>query len=527
MAPVTYPRRLHDLATESPDTVALTVVTPGGASVAYTRSELDHRAAALARALQARGVGTDTLVVLALPNGVEVVLGAYATWWLGGCIMPLSTTLAPTERDEVLRAAAESGRVIVTIASGTTAIDGALTIDALLAESDPLPGGPLTAPDADIISFPGRALPSGGSTGRPKIIVDTRPLQAEPDVTNPLSELLGRRPGQTTLVVGPVYHALPFGSVFGTLFERGHVVLMTRFEPSAALDAIEQHRVNVLSTVPIHLQRMAGVPGIETRNLGSIESLYHSGAACPDWLKRRWLELVGPEQMYEGFGSTEAVGMLVIRGDEWLAHPGTVGRGVTTEVSVRAPDGQDQPTGEVGEIFMRWRPADGPIGSSLQGATYRYWGTDAPAAPDGFVSVGDLGWLDADGYLFVADRRTDMIITGGVNVYPAEVEAALSEHPDLDDAVVIGLPDDEWGRRVHAVIVPRERTADEQALVDELDGWCRSRLSSAKRPKTYELVTALDRNEAGKVRRSRMAAQRAESVESYYTPDPERRSRVD
>jgi bile acid-coenzyme A ligase len=529
MAPVTYPRRLHDLALEEPDAPAITVVEPGGASMSFTRAELDHRSAALARALADAGVTAYSLVLLAIPNSVEFVECAYASWWLGACVLPLSTKLVAAEQAAILAAASDSGRPIVTVvADGVHVGPADIGVSELLDKARALPADPPTDREHDVVSFPGRALPSGGSTGRPKIIVDTRPLAAEPDAPNPLGDLLGRHPGQTALVVGPAYHALPFGTVFGTLFERGHLVLMTRFDAATALDAIERYRVEVMSTVPIQLQRMARVPGAESRDLSSLVSLYHSGAACPEWLKRRWMDLLGPVHVYEGFGSTEAVGMLVIRGDEWLEHPGSVGRGVTTDVVVRGPDGANLPAGEVGEIFMRWRSASGSVGSSLQGATYRYWGSEVPPAPDRFVSVGDLGWLDDDGYLFVADRRVDMIITGGVNVYPAEVEAAITEHPEVDDVVVVGVPDPEWGRRVHAIIATRRPPPHPQELVTELDRRCRERLSSVKVPKTYELVTALSRNEAGKVRRAELAAERASAPAApIYVPAPERRTHVD
>jgi bile acid-coenzyme A ligase len=523
MAPVTYPRRLHDLALEEPGAPALTVVEPGGASVSVTRAELDHRSLALAGALADAGVTADSLVLLAIPNSVEFVACAYAAWWLGACVLPLSTKLVAAERAGVLAAAADSGRPIVTIVADSGQACGTdIGLSGLLDKALTRPAGAPGDREHDVVPFPGRALPSGGSTGRPKIIVDTRPLAAEPDAANPLASLLGRHPGQTALVVGPAYHALPFGTVFGTLFERGHLVLMTRFDAATALDAVERYAVEVMPTVPIQLQRMARVPGVESRDLSSLVSLYHSGAACPEWLKRRWMDLVGPDHVYEGFGSTEAVGMLVIRGDEWLAHPGSVGRGATTEVVVRGPDGANLRAGEVGEIFMRWRPADGSVGSSLQGATYRYWGSAVPSAPDGFVSVGDLGWLDDDGYLFVADRRVDLIITGGVNVYPAEVEAAITEHPEVDDVVVIGVPDPEWGRRVHAIVATSRPPLDPQAFVTELNRRCRQRLSSVKVPKSYELVTALSRNEAGKVRRAELAAERADelSAASVYVPSP-------
>jgi bile acid-coenzyme A ligase len=523
MTAVTYPRRLHDLAIEEPNARALTVVDPDGETTYFTRAELDQQAAAVARALEVAGVTSESLVILAVPNSVEFVLCAYASWWLGACVFPLSTKLVAAEQREVLDAAAESGRPLFVITAPGVHIGDdpqdstrVLSLEKLIVHSMSMATEPLTAPDDDRVPFPGRALPSGGSTGRSKIIVDTRPLAAEPDVASPLAELLGRQPGQVILVVGPGYHALPFNGIFSGLFERGHVVLMTRFDAQAALDAIEAHRVEVLSTVPIHLWRMAQEPNIDSRDLSSVVHLYHSGASCPEWLKRRWLDLVGPRHLYEGYGSAEAVGMLVIRGDEWLEHPGSVGRAVLTDVTVREPGGGAAQTGEVGEIFMRWRPANGSTGSSLQGATYRYWGTEVSVAPDGYVSVGDLGWLDDDGYLFIADRRLDLIISGGVNVYPAEVETAISGHIDVADVAVIGLPDPEWGQRVHAIICPRNPPSDPQQLVRECDRFARARLSAAKLPRSYEIVCSLPRNEAGKIRRSALVAERMANPPSTF-----------
>jgi bile acid-coenzyme A ligase len=245
---------------------------------------------------------------------------------------------------------------------------------------------------------------------------------------------------------------------------------------------------------------MAREPGVDRVDFSSVETLYHSGAACPPWLKRRWIELVGAEHVYEGFGSTESVGSLMIRGDEWLEHPGSVGKPQVTDVSIRDEDGREVPTGEVGEIFMRWNGRVGRTGG------YRYWGS-APARSDdeGYVSVGDLAWRDDDGYVYIADRRVDMIVTGGVNVFPAEVEVALSERPEVRDVAVVGVPDDEWGRRVHAIV---ETDEDPTALLPLLVEHCRARMAPPKRPKSYEFVAGLPRNDAGKIRRRDLAAER-------------------
>ncbi len=168
-------------------------------------------------------------------------------------------------------------------------------------------------------------------------------------------------------------------------------------------------------------------------------------------------------------------------------------------------DGAELPPGEVGEIYTRPTLTDGP--------TFRYvGGATISATPDGFYSVGDLGWVDEEGYLYIADRRVDMIVSGGANVYPAEVEAALHDHPALADLAVIGVPDEEWGRRVHAIIQPAD-PAHPPAVTD-LDAWARARITSYKMPKTYEIVAELPRNEAGKIRRSALVAER----ESGWNP---------
>ena len=189
------------------------------------------------------------------------------------------------------------------------------------------------------------------------------------------------------------------------------------------------------------------------------------GATVPDWVVETWIGLVGEERFYMTYGSSERVGLTIIRADDWRTHRGSVGRGFETEIRVLDAQGRDLPPGEIGEIYMR-RPLD-------PGPSFAYVGAEPPpTTPDGFTSIGDLGRLDADGYLWIADRRVDMIVSGGANVFPAEVEAALSEHPKVRDVVVIGLPDAEWGHRVHAIVEPTD-PADPPTRA-ELDAYPRS-----------------------------------------------------
>ncbi len=208
-----------------------------------------------------------------------------------------------------------------------------------------------------------------------------------------------------------------------------------------------------------------------------------------------WFDLLSPEQVVMAYGMTESLGLTALRGDEWLTHRGSVGRGFR-DTEVRILDQQGQPVGvdERGEIYLR----------SPMSAGYRYLGGAPllPSTPDGFRTAGDIGHLDADGYLYIADRRSDMIITGGANVFPAEVECALLEHDGIADVVVIGLSDPEWGRRVHAVI----QLADPVNPLSEYHvvAYAKARLAAYKVPKTVEFVDEIPRTAATKVNRSAM-----------------------
>jgi bile acid-coenzyme A ligase len=239
-------------------------------------------------------------------------------------------------------------------------------------------------------------------------------------------------------------------------------------------------------------QRMAREPDVEKRDLSSLESVLHGGAPLPEWVARRWIELVGPSHFFVSYGSSENAGIAMANGVQWLEHPGTVGHPFNTEALVVDDDGKELPPGEVGEVYLRW------IGQTE--TSFEYSGqVKAKRNAEGFSSLGDLGWLDEDGFLFLADRRTDMIITGGANVYPAEVEAALSEHSDVVDCAVVGVPDPEWGSRVHAIVQLRSGAT---ATADDLRAHCRQRVAPYKVPKTFEFIELLPRSAAGKLRRS-------------------------
>jgi bile acid-coenzyme A ligase len=303
---------------------------------------------------------------------------------------------------------------------------------------------------------------------------------------------------QDILVLAPMYHVNAF-STLHNLLAGDRLVVMEKFDAARALELIERHRITNFTATPTMLQRMADAPGADARDLSSIVWILQGAAPMPPSLVHRWAGLIGAERIIMAYGMTEAIGITALRGDEWMEHQSSVGKGMRgTEIRILGPDGADVPTGEVGEIFLR-SPTYG--GSNYLG--------DAPQlreTPDGFRTVGDLGYLDEDGYLYVADRRVDMIISGGANVFPAEVEKALIDHPKIADIVVVGLRDPEWGRRVHAIIEPADPASP--PTFEEIVAYAKSRLAPYKVPKTIELVEVIPRSEATKVNRGRLVEAR-------------------
>jgi bile acid-coenzyme A ligase len=476
-------------AEETPDEVAAIVVSPGGAEREITWGHLDEAARRFAGLLAARSVMQGSSVVVALPRSPEHLIATFGAWKLGACVVPLRHDLPAIERASLLELAAPAAVVA----------DWPEVADVITPGDVGRNDYPTVAADSDIMPRPALGIASGGSTGRPKLIMSATfpggaPLGARAD---PFAAVLGMRPGQTVLTGSPPYHGLGFALTYLTLFEGTHPILIERFEPSLVADLIEKHRVNFLVLVPTMMQRLLQVPGIDKRDFSSLEKLVHTASICPAWVKRRWIELLGAEKIIDVYSSTEGVGATLVRGDEWLARPGTIGKGLMTDVRILDQAGHDVPPGQVGEVYMRMK--------GRTDAPYQYKGADrGPVTSDGFASVGDLGWLDEDGYLFLADRRADLIISGGANIYPAEVEAAISEYPDVADVVVVGQPDEKWGKRVHAIIELAPGASGVSS--DDLDSWCRHRLAAYKVPKTFEFIEHLPRTEAGKVNRSALVA---------------------
>jgi bile acid-coenzyme A ligase len=472
MAKMSHGRAMTWLAERDPGGIAL---VHEGASA--TRASLERRSNALARSYRALGVGADDLVTLALPNGIEFFEACLAVWKLGATPQPISTRLPELERRAIVELA--DPKLVVGVPPGSYGERPCVAPG--FAPEPALSDAPLE----DVVPRCVRAMTSGGSTGRPKLILDTTPAECDPEAAENAMQ-----PGGTTLVPGPLYHAGPFITSWQQLLMGGRVILMSRFDAREACELVERHRVDWVLFVPTMMQRIWRLPDRERFDLSSLRRVMCTGAPSPEWLKRAWIGWLGPEKIYEAYGGTERSGGTMISGTEWLARPGSVGRPTGgRKIRVLRADGAECATGEVGEIFML------PPGG--QGSTYRYVGAEAKATAGGWETLGDLGTLDADGYLYVVDRRTDLIVTGGANVYPAEVEAALDAHPAVRSSCVVGLPDDDLGQRVHA-IVDAPAPPGEAELREHLA----KHLVRYKIPRSFEFVNEVLRDDAGKVRRS-------------------------
>jgi bile acid-coenzyme A ligase len=296
---------------------------------------------------------------------------------------------------------------------------------------------------------------------------------------------------------GPLYHNGPFTCSVTGLNLGCHLVLLPRFDAEATLAAIDRWKATWLYVVPTMMSRIWRLPEAirAAYDVSSLTTVWHMAAPCPPWLKEAWIDWLGGETVMELYAGTEAQAATIISGTEWLAHRGSVGKVAFGEMAAFDADGHRLPPGEIGEVYLR-RPPEMP-------ASYHYRGASARTLPDGWESLGDIGWFDADGYLYLADRRTDMILVGGSNVYPAEIEAALDEHPLVQSSAVIGLPDEEMGAQIHAIVQPRPGLA-EAALREHLRGL----LVSYKQPRSYEFVTENIRDDAGKVRRTQLRDER-------------------
>jgi bile acid-coenzyme A ligase len=477
---ISYSRRLTDFAEQDPDHPAVTCGSRG-----LSRGELESQANRFARDLASRGVVTGDFVTVALPNSVDWFVAYVACWKLGAIPQPVSARLPARELAEIVALA--QSRVVVGAEPGSLA--GADCLPVGYQPPTELSDGPL--PDA--VSPAWKAPTSGGSTGRPKLIVAGDPsiIDTEAPPTHGLAI------DGCLVMPGPLYHNGPALMCCQALLAGDHVVLLERFDSEATLAAIDEYRADIVYLVPTMMKRIMRLPE-ETRlsyGLSSLRMVWHLAEPCPMWLKEAWIDWLGAERIWELYAGTEGQAVTVITGPEWLEHRGSVGRPVIGEFMIADLDGNPVPTGDKGEVWLR-NTADKP--------TYHYVGAEPRTLPGGWESLGDMGWFDEDGYLYLADRMQDMILVGGANVYPAEVEAAIQEHPAVRSVAVIGLPDEDRGNVVHAIVEADNGAVDEAELL----AFAGERLARYKLPRTVEFVDEPLRDDSGKMRRSALRAQR-------------------
>ncbi len=479
MAEISYGRVLTQLAEERGDQVALVCE-----HVELSWRQLEQRANQMARVYAELRVGAGDFVSLILENGTDLAIHCFAAWKCGAVPNPISVAIPRRERDRVL------GHAAPALIVGGEPLAAIPHIDASFEPGDDVALEPL----ADATSPQWRALASGGSTGTPKLIVMRAPALYDRSRTRSPVAPTGR-----VLVPGPLCHAAPFNSFTQAILSGFGAVLMKRFDARLCLELIERHRIEHVLFVPTMLHRIWRLPDRDrlSFDLSSLRFVLTGGAPCPQWLMRAWIEWLGADVMHEAYGPSERIGGTFITGGEWLERPGSVGR-PSGGTGLRILDPQtldDVATGEVGEVFMM------PAGGS--GSTFRYVGAERRTTPDGWESVGDMGYVDSAGYLYLTDRRTDMILCRGRNIYPAQIEAALDEHPGVLSSAVIGLPDDDRGQAVHAIVQTAVGVSD-----DILRAHLGERVARYAVPHTFEFVDCPLRDDAGKARRFALRQER-------------------
>lgn len=439
-----------------------------------TRGELDASTNRLARAYAELGVRQGDYVTMVLPNSIEWVQAVLATWKLGAIPQPLSARLPDAELAALLELRQPA---LLVGREDPNGVSPSVPGDFTPSTSD--------APLPEAVSPVWKSMASGGSTGRPKLIEAGGDSRLPAAAGHPL----GAQEGDVNLLSVPLSHNTGFTTFAVGLVQGHHLVLMPRFEPHEFLRLVTEHRVTFLATVPTIMQRLLPVyrANPDVYDLSSIRRFWHVASACPPAIKRAWIDLLGPEVIWELYGGTELQALTFINGQQWLEHPGSVGIVVAGEMKVLDDAGNECPPGVAGEIYMRPSPGSAP--------TYRYIGSTAKSR-DGWDSLGDLGYFDADGFLYLNDRRVDMFTVGGRNVYPAEIESALSAYPNVLSCLVVGVPDDDLGQVPHAIV--QADGLDEGAVI----AFLAERIASYKVPRSVEFSEKPLRDDAGKARRS-------------------------
>ncbi|MEU8656440.1 acyl-CoA synthetase [Actinoplanes philippinensis] len=490
------------IAAERPQHTA--VVEPGGRTLTY--GELAGEADRIARGLIEAGLGEGDTVALLMPNGADILAAYFAAVQIGLHVVPMNWHLTAAELGYILRdsgARAFLAHHRFAGAARGAADDAGLPAEGRYAVGD-IPGFRSLA----ALGAGGSGRPSprtlgalmvytSGTSGRPKGV--RRPLLGlDPDQVPPVSlwffGLFGLRPfdDHVHLCCSPLYHTAVMNFAVISL-QFGHtVVVMDHWDAGSFLRLVQQHKVTHSHMVPTQFRRLLALPpSVRTSfDVSSMRAMIHGAAPCPQPVKREMLDWFGPV-VIEYYAASEGGGALITAA-EWRERPGSVGRPWPgSRIRVLDDDGKDCAPGEAGTVYLQ-----------MGDATFEYHGDAEKTRAswrDRMFTVGDIGYLDDDGYLYLCDRASDVIITGGVNVYPAEIENELSVHPAVADVAVFGIPHDEWGEEVKAVVQPAPGVTPGDALTTELQAFLAGRLARFKLPRTIDYASSLPRDPNGKL----------------------------
>ena len=488
---MTHPR-LH--ARANPDKPAV-VMTDGSPGLSY--GELEDRANRGAHLLRELGIGQGETIAYWLPNCPEV----FEVYWAGqraGCyITPIATALTAEEADYIIGNSGARLLVADSAIPGLAALPArpgvtVMTREEWRAALDRQPQGQIAdeAPGFHMVY-------SSGTTGRPKGIRLPLP-EGEVTASHQLAEQIGGRyglgPDDTYLSPAPLYHTAPLAYTTAAHRLGATVVVMPKFDAEEALKAIQDHRVTMTQMVPTMFVRMLKLSETvrKSYDLSSLRHVVHAAAPCPVPVKHAMIEWLGPI-VFEYYGGSEGNGSTAITSEEWLRKPGSVGRASWGTIHICNDAGNELSAGEQGIVYFEG------------GWDFKYLGDEEktrdarnPRHPT-WSTLGDVGFLDEDGYLFLTDRKSYMIISGGVNIYPQEVENLLITHPRVADAAVIGVPNPDFGEEVKAVVQPLDPADATPAFAEELIAFCKEHLSPIKCPRSVDFDPALPRLDNGKL----------------------------
>ncbi|MGD0698757.1 MAG: acyl-CoA synthetase [Trebonia sp.] len=493
---------LTRLAREYGDKPAV-IMADSGASLSY--AELDRQSNKVAQLFRARGLRPGDHIAVLMENRLEFFPVIWAAQRSGLFYTPVNWHLAG---DEAAYIVADCGARLLVSSSGLEEVAAASAMSALagrLTVGSPVPGveslsdaiGPMPATPVPDELEGYYMLYSSGTTGRPKGILPEltgQPFGTGLNIDHTMKNVFGFSPATVYLCPGPLYHGAPIGWSLGTIRNGGTVVVMERFDAARALALIERYQVTHGNFVPTMFVRMLKLPEAERSafDVASLELVVTAAAPISVEVKERMIAWLGPI-LTEFYAGSEGNGFCVIDSPTWLRHKGSVGKPIVGRVHICSDDGDELPAGQIGTVWF-----SGTRRFSYHNDPEK---TDGAYNDKGWSTLGDLGQLDPEGYLYLADRRTDLILSGGVNIYPREIEDALALHRAVADIVVFGIPDEEMGQRVHAVVQPAVPGAGTPELATELMDFCRSRIAPYKAPRSVSFEAELPRTPSGKMLR--------------------------